>query len=202
MIPAIVLAAGASTRMGRPKALLDAGGKTFIRRILDTLSDAGVSRVAVVIRPADPAVTAEVVASGFAQPVVNPQPDQGQLSSLLAGLTAIDEPGVDAALVTLVDVPLITSATVSTLIVRAALSSASILRAVHDGRHGHPVVFKRRVFDALRSADLSAGAKAVMRAYGVEDVEVPDPGIARDVDTPEDYASLVFPAAARDPRPY
>ena len=53
MIPAIVLAAGASTRMGRPKALLDAGGKTFIRRILDTLSDAGVSRVAVVIRPAD-----------------------------------------------------------------------------------------------------------------------------------------------------
>ena len=128
--------------------------------------------------------------------------EPGELSSLLAGLTAIDEPGVDAALVTLVDVPLITSATVSTLIVRAALSSASILRAVHDGRHGHPVVFKRRVFDALRSADLSAGAKAVMRAYGVEDVEVPDPGIARDVDTPEDYASLVFPAAAPDPRPY
>ena len=71
------------------------------------------------------------------------------------------------------------------------MSASPILRAVHGGRHGHPVIFKREVFEALRAADPAVGAKAVMRAIGVEDIEVDDPGILQDVDTPEDYTSLL-----------
>jgi molybdenum cofactor cytidylyltransferase len=188
MIPAIVLAAGASSRMGRPKALLPAGQRTFIRTILDTLLDAGLADAIVVVRAGDDAVIAEVAAAGFGRIATNPHAAAGQLSSLIVGLDAIDRPEVDAALVTLVDVPWITVATVRLLLARAVLSDAPILRAVHQGRHGHPVIFKRQLFDALRQADPSTGAKAVLRANTIEDVEVPDPAVAEDIDTPEDYA--------------
>lgn len=193
MIPAIVLAAGASTRMGRPKGLLPAGDRTFIRRILETLREAGISDAVAVVRPGDAAVDAEIAADGFARAVVNPHPERGQLTSLLAGLDAVDRPGVSAVLVTLVDVPLITAATVRLLCERAPQSSASIVRAVYRGRHGHPVIFKRAVFDALRRADPAVGAKAVVRGAVIEDVDTGDPGVVEDVDTPDDYRRVVAP---------
>ena len=93
-------------------------------------------------------------------------------------------------LVTLVDVPLIGAASVRLLLARAAVSSAPVIRAAHQGRHGHPVIFKRPLFAALRGADPAAGAKAVVRAVAVEDVETGDPGVVEDVDIPEDYARL------------
>jgi len=190
VIPAIVLAAGASARMGRPKALLDAGGQTFIRRILLTLRDAGVADCIVVVRPGDDAVAREVGAADYGRVVENPDPERGQLSSLVAGLDAVDRGGIEAVLMTLVDVPLIAPATIAILLARAASSPAPIVRAVHAGRHGHPVIFKRAVFAALRHADPAQGAKAVLRANAVDDVEVPDAGVAQDFDTPGDYAAL------------
>lgn len=190
MIPAILLAAGASTRMGRPKALLPAGDRTFVRAILETLRDGGVSDIAVVVRPGQRDVGAEIEAAGLGRAVTNPRPDEGQLSSLLAGLDAVDRDGVEAVLVTLVDIPLITADTVRALIARARVSDAAIVRVVHGGRHGHPVIFKREVFEALRRADPALGAKAVMGASSVEDVEVADPGVVEDVDTPADYTRV------------
>ena len=141
MTPAIILAAGASTRMGRPKALLEAGDRTFIRTILHALRDAGIPDAVVVVRAGQPLVIQEIEASGFGRAVVNPRADEGQLSSLLTGLDAIDRPGVEAALVTLVDVPLIGAPAIRVLLARAAASDAPILRAVHGGQHGHPVIF-------------------------------------------------------------
>jgi CTP:molybdopterin cytidylyltransferase MocA len=198
MIPAIVLAAGASSRMGSPKALLRTGDRTFVRAILETLRSAGVADAVVVIRSGQPEVIAEIAAAGFGRHVLNPRPDDGQLSSLLAGLDAIDRDGVEGTLVTLVDVPLIGADAVRTLVARAHASNAAILRAVHDGRHGHPVLFKRAVFDALRSADPAIGAKAVLREHGVENVETGDPAVIEDVDTPEDYRRLL---TSRTPNP-
>jgi CTP:molybdopterin cytidylyltransferase MocA len=191
VIPAIVLAAGASSRMGRTKAMLPAGGPTFVRRILETLRDAGVADTVVVVRPGAGDVRREIEAVGYGRAIENPDPARGQLSSLLAGLEAVDRVGVDAVIVTLVDVPLVGPAAIAALLAGAAASASPIARAVHDGRHGHPVVFKRAVFDDLRCADPEAGAKAVLRAHAVADVEVDDPGVAQDIDTPDDYARLI-----------
>ena len=198
MISAILLAAGASSRMGSPKALLRTGNRTFVRAILETLRSAGVTDAVVVIRSGQPKVIAEIEATGFARHVLNPRPDDGQLSSLLAGLDAVDRDGVEGVLVTLVDVPLIGADAVRALIARARASDAAILRAVHQGRHGHPVLFKRAVFDALRSADPALGAKAVLQGHAVDNVETGDPAVTEDVDTPEDYRRLL---TSRMPNP-
>jgi CTP:molybdopterin cytidylyltransferase MocA len=191
VMPAIVLAAGASRRMGRPKALLPARGRTFLGLILDTLTAAGLADIIVVVRGGDDAVVREIERARGPRAAVNPYPEAGQLSSLLTGLDAADAPGVTGVLVTLVDVPLIQPSTVRTLMARAEASRAAVLRAAHRGRHGHPVVFKRETFESLRAADPAVGAKAVVRAAAVEDVEVDDPAVAADIDTPEDYERLL-----------
>ena len=176
--------------MGRPKALLPIGGETFIRHIVQTLRNGGVTRIAVVVRPDADEISREAAAAG-AEVVVNPDPNRGQLSSLQAALDVLDGPDVDGIVVTLVDVPLVREATIAALVARARTSDSLILRPAYRGRHGHPVIFKRAVFDALRQADPAAGAKAVVRAHPPEDVEVDDPGATEDVDTPDDYTRLV-----------
>src|SRR5690349_24692956 len=108
MIPAVVLAAGRSTRMGRAKALLPVDDRdTFLSRIVRTFLDAGVDDVVVVLGHDASAIAGALDATGLrARFVVNPDYDRGQLSSLQAGLALVDRPGVLATLVTLVDVPL------------------------------------------------------------------------------------------------
>src|SRR5689334_4286818 len=121
VIPAIVLAAGKSTRMGRAKATLPLDrDDTFLTRIVRTFVDAGVEDVIIVVgHDADAIVASFADADAVmsrARFVDNPDYEQGQLSSLLAGLKVVDRPGVVAALVTLVDVPLVSPATVRAVI--------------------------------------------------------------------------------------
>jgi molybdenum cofactor cytidylyltransferase len=193
MVPAIVLAAGASSRMGRSKGLLPCGdsGLTFVASVLRALRVGGVDDVIVVGRAGDDALRVEVETHG-GRLVENPRPDDGQLSSLVAGLNVADHPGVRGVLVTPVDVPMIAGPTVAALLGAFNTASAPIVRAVHRGRHGHPVIFSRTVFGDLRRADPSVGARAVVHAHGaaVIDVEVDDSAILADVDTPEDYERL------------
>ena len=191
MLPAIILAAGRSSRFGEPKALAASGQRTFISQILKALADAGVAPRVVVVRAGDEALLAELArADVAARAVVNPDPERGQLSSLLAGLDAVDEPHVTGVIVMLVDMPLVTAATIRRLIDAASASAALVIRASYGGRPGHPVVFRRAAFDALRRADLAVGAKAVVHALPTEDLPVADRGVVEDVDTPADYERL------------
>ncbi len=193
MIPGVVLAGGASSRMqGRPKALLPAGpgGETFIERIVSTLRAGGVDDVVLVTGHHHATV---VDRAARLRPMVrvvrNPHPEQGQLSSLLAALRIVDHPGVQAMLVTLVDLPLISIATVRAVLDAYRRTGAPLVRPGRDGKHGHPVVFDRALFRELRQADPARGAKPVVRAHapGGCVVTIDDDGAFTDVDTPEDY---------------
>jgi len=194
MIPAIVLAAGKSSRMGRSKAALAlSNGDTFITRIVGTFKAASVEDVVVVVGHDAKAVVDAFAASDLvARFVENPDYEQGQLSSLLAGLRVVDRPGVVATLVTLVDVPLVSSATVRAVIDRYHTTHAPVVRPVRGAAHGHPVLIDRSLFDALRRADPAEGAKGVIRANvsAAGDVAVDDDGAFADADTPEDYERL------------
>jgi molybdenum cofactor cytidylyltransferase len=202
MIRGIVLAAGASTRMGQAKAALPIGqtGETAISRVVRTLLRGGVPEVIVV-------AGAHIDAVRMAMPSHEPRArviehvgwKRGQLSSLLTGLDAIEDPLLEAAVVTLVDVPLVLPSTVGAVIAEWRRSGAPIVRpstgatgATGAERHGHPVVFDRSVFADLRAADLNLGAKAVFEKHRdrVVNVEVTDPGAFEDIDTPGDYEKI------------
>ena len=195
MIPAIVLAAGKSSRMGRPKAMLPLDGDTFLTRIVRTFADAGVDDVVVVVgHDADAIVASFSAVDGVAARFVdNPDYEQGQLSSLLTGLRLVDRPGVVAVLMTLVDVPLVSAATIRAVVDRYRTTRAPIVRPVHGNQHGHPVLIDRSLFDAFRHADPSTGAKPIIRANvsSAGDVIVDDVGAFADADTPEEYERLV-----------
>ena len=195
MIPAIVLAAGRSTRMGSAKAALPLnGGETFLTRIVRTFLEAGVDDVVVVVGHEPEAVVSSFAPSGLpARFVVNNDYDRGQLSSLVAGLGVVDRPGVVAALVTLVDVPLISSATVRAVIERYRTTHAPVVRPTSGTRHGHPLLIDRTLFDKLRGADPVAGAKPLVRAHASQagDVPIDDEGAFTDIDTREEYERAI-----------
>ena len=194
MVPAIVLAAGRSTRMGSAKALLMLDRETFLSRVVRTLRDAHVDDVVVVLGHEPDAIVADCERRALnVRFAINRDYDAGQLTSLLTGLRVIDRPGVAAALVTLVDVPLVTASTVRAVLERYRRTHATIVRPVVGGRHGHPVLIDRALFGELRAASPADGAKHVVRAHtsAEGEVEIHDKGAYRDVDTPEEYARVL-----------
>jgi len=196
MPPGVILAAGESTRMGSPKALLlTPDGRTFVAAIVETFTAAGITDIVVVTgRDHDRIVEALANARLTAPPRIarNANPSRGQLSSLLTGMDASVTSDAEAVVVTLVDVPLLAPETVRLVVSEWRRTRAPIVRPAIGERHGHPVVFDQRVFAELRSAPPHIGAKSVVRAHADEVVNVPvtDEGCLEDVDTPGDYKAL------------
>jgi CTP:molybdopterin cytidylyltransferase MocA len=197
VLAAIILAAGESTRMGRPKALLsDLAGRPFVARVVRTFAEASIRDVIVVTGSQHVAIVEAIAADGPPVTpvfVVNTEPWLGQLASLQRGLDAAAALDVDGVLVTPVDIPMARPATVRELIRVWEQTRAPIVRPAVGDRHGHPVLFDRAVFDALRCAPLALGARAVVHAWGdrLVNVAVDDEGCLIDIDTPADYDRIV-----------
>jgi CTP:molybdopterin cytidylyltransferase MocA len=190
-VAAVVLAAGASSRMGRPKALLPCRGKSFLRTVLDTLAEAGIAETRVVLgHGAAEIASAERLPSELC--VSNPRFEDGMLSSVRCGIRALP-PGLDAFFLWPVDHPLVRAATITRLEGAHAASAKGIVLPKHEGRRGHPPLFAARLAGALLTASDAVGARAVLLAHPdeIEEVEVDDPGVIADVDTPESYRRLV-----------
>jgi molybdenum cofactor cytidylyltransferase len=166
----------------------------FLARIIRTVLAAGLPEIVVVggahleaVHCAWPARDRRV------RVLANPRWEAGQLSSLLVGLDAPAAAPIEAAVVTLVDVPLVSADTVRRLVRAWRETGAPIVRPAKGDAHGHPVIFDKAVFTELRAADVTTGAKSVVRAHDHDLLNVPidDPGAYRDIDTPEDYDNLV-----------
>jgi len=179
--------------MGRSKALLpDPGsGEPLVVRLAHSLSEGGATPVLVIGRADDNELRTVVGAiAPVARFVENPEADAGgQLSSLVAAIDALEAQRAPGVLMTPVDVPRIRPATVAALLAAFRAAPGQIVRAVHANRHGHPVIFPRALFDDLRHADPAQGARAILRAHEADilDVDVPDPGVIDDIDTPDAY---------------
>lgn len=199
MVPGIILAGGASRRMGSPKALLaDDRGRPFVGRVVGSMLSAGLESVVVVSGDDHEAIVAALSAEDLpAAPriVRNPEPARGQLSSLWTAMDEVCLPDTEAIVVTLVDVPMVLPSTIRAVIEAWRRSRAPIVRPAVGPRRGHPVVFDRALFDELRRAPVEAGARVVVRAHAHEilDVPVDDPGCILDIDTPADYQTHIRP---------
>lgn len=184
--------------MGRAKALLPLGAsETFLSRIVRAFQAAGVCDIVVVLGYEAGAIAENLKAAGLdVRVVINESYEAGQFSSLLKGLNAVDRPGVDAMLLTLVDVPLVSPDSIRALVRRYQEHAVPIVRLVRGAEHGHPVMIDRSLFPVLRAAHPSSGAKPVVRAHAssLGDVSVDDDGAFLDIDTPEEYARVLSKA--------
>lgn len=177
--------------MGRAKALLTAGGRTFVATAVELLRAGGCGAVLVVVADPragrDPAIEAAARAAA-PDAVVDAPPGGEQIDSLRAGLRALD-PGTAAALVLPVDHPLVAPETIHAIIAASQDGAGAVVRPTHGGRPGHPTLFPAAVWPRLMDHALPRGARSVLEAEDVDVVDVPvlDEGVLADIDTPEQY---------------
>jgi molybdenum cofactor cytidylyltransferase len=189
VIAGILLAAGRSTRMGRPKQLLDWHGVPLVRHVAAIALQSSLQELLIVTGSESGRVRAAL--SGIpARIVQNDSFDAGQSSSLRAGIAALG-PEVAAAIVLLVDQPLLQPATIDALIA-AWQPPCRIVAPRFAGRRGNPVLFDRALFGEIAAISGDRGARDVIRAHesALCLVDVDDAGVAADLDTPDDYRRL------------
>ena len=198
----LVLAAGDSTRMGTDKAMLpwppqppgttDPPRHTLLSAALLAFDPFTRLNVAVGGKNAD-AISTLVGACG-AFFVRNPTPEKGQFSSLQIGLRAILERGCNAAIITPVDCPPLSPASLERLhsaFFNAVASGCWAVIPDHDGKHGHPLLASRAIIEAFLNAPITSNAREVLQAYSSCVVYVPVPELLTEagLNTPQDYAA-------------
>jgi molybdenum cofactor cytidylyltransferase len=189
VIAGLVLAAGLSTRMGRPKLLLDWGGSPVIRRVVEGVLAAGLDDVLVVVGPS----AAELAAALAGLPVrliVNPHPEAGQAGSLVTGVRALS-PGTRAVVVALGDQPTLPAGAIPALLSAFGAGGGPVLAPSYRGGRGHPVLFASALFPELLALAGDRGAREVVDRDPARVTLVPlDVPMPEDLDTPEDYERL------------
>ena len=193
----IILAAGESRRMGYPKPLLKIGHRTFIEHIAETML-AVVPRLVIVLGAHSDRVRAAIPDDARVTIVENLNYARGQLSSLKVGLGAI-QPHAAGALVHLGDHPIVRVETIQAIVDFYDETDKPIVIARHNGQRGHPVIFDRELFAELQSCPEEEGARHVVNADAsrVAYVDLPDPGINLDLDTPSDLVRAGLPPPPR-----
>lgn len=193
MIAGIVLAAGRSSRLGRPKQLLDLHGQPLLRVTLDRVLASQLDEVFVVLGHEADAIRA-VISDLPVQIVRNPIAAQGQSTSVLAGMAAAAPRQPEALVFLLGDQPQIEPSLINALVAQWRETSAAVVAPDYTDGIGNPILFDRRVLPELASLTGDTGARAIVRAHqAIGDLALlPVPAPApQDVDTEEDYAALL-----------
>ncbi len=183
---AVILAAGESSRIGFPKALLQWQEKSFLERIVETLRAARVGEIRVVTSPDGEKLIRQNLSLPRVQLLVNPDPARGQYSSLKCGLQDFD---VDVALVCLVDHPKVSASVLLELKEVCVATDALAVIPCFREKRGHPIAVKRELIDLFLLAPDSSNTKEVLLQHWshVREIETTDAGVIADIDTPEDY---------------
>jgi len=163
-LAAIILAAGESRRMGRPKPLLTCRGTTFLGHLLRVTAHPAISMRRVVLgAAADEILRAAALAPEVV--VINKEWQKGQLSSIHAGLRSLPEGTTDGVLLCPVDHPLVSSHLIDLLVKAFRSQGKSIIMPTWEGHRGHPVLFSAKLYPELLAAPADVGARAVVWAH-------------------------------------
>ncbi|HEY66864.1 MAG TPA: HAD-IIA family hydrolase [Thermoflexia bacterium] len=189
-IAAVILAAGASTRFGQPKQLLDWGGVPLLAHIADVALAAGFAPVIVVLGCQAEAARA-ALGTRPVQTVMNWRWKEGLSTSVQVGL-AVLPPETEATIFLQCDQPLITPDLLRQIVARFEESGAPIVHPTYAGRRSTPVLFARHLFPELAAVSGDEGGRAIIARHAdeVTTVEVTDPDRLADIDTPADYERL------------
>jgi molybdenum cofactor cytidylyltransferase len=189
-VAGVVLAAGGSTRFGKPKQLLDWRGQPFVRAVAQTALQAGLSPVIVVTGAnADP-VEASVRDLNVTT-VRNEEWSRGQGSSIRVGVRALASTHVGGAVFLLSDQPQVTTAVIRALMEKHAEGLYPVVAPMVMDKRGNPVLFDRATFSDLESIEGDTGGRAIFHKHRVEYLPWHDDGLLLDVDTPEHYQRLI-----------
>jgi len=191
-VTGIVLAAGTGSRMGRSKQLLPFRGTTILECTVDNALASVLQRVVVVLGH-QAEIVKPLLKDRDVTVVINPLYESGQSSSLKAGMRAVTEES-DAILFLLGDQPLVTPATINSILNAYQMSPASpIVQPVFQGKRGNPVLFSRETFQRFTTLTEDHGARTLFGEYAgrILQVAVDDPYIHFDIDTEEDYRRLL-----------
>jgi molybdenum cofactor cytidylyltransferase len=185
----IILAAGGSSRYGKPKILLPWQGEPIITKLAKTALTSGLSTVIVVLG-AHPEPAINALEGLPVQIVINPLWEQGQSGSIRAGVSAL--PGnIGSALFLLADQPQVNAEVIETLIRAHQKTLAPIVAPIVGERRANPVLFDRLTFPDLLRLEGDQGGRAIFDRYPLRLIPIEDESLLLDIDTPEDYNTLM-----------
>ena len=190
MLAAVILSAGESRRMGQPKALLSCRGRTFIEHLIEVTRHPRVGVTRIVLGAGAEAIREHLrdnrVAAEPAAIVMNADWPRGQLSSIQCAVRSLP-PGIEGLILCPVDHPLISADVVAKLIAAFDSSGNLIVLPTHNGRRGHPVIFRAPLYSELLAASPAIGARQVVWAHADHLLEVPveDEGVILNLNDPE-----------------
>jgi molybdenum cofactor cytidylyltransferase len=194
-VEGLLLAAGKSQRMGSPKPLLTVFGRTFLEHIVLEAQQSDLIGINIILGH-----NAELILKSLpqleTQVIINPDFEQGQLSSLIRGLKALEGHSIDGLMLFLVDHPFVSQHVINKLVHSYSEHDQPVVIPTFRGRRGHPLIFGRELFSELLNAPLNQGAVSVVKKHqeNVLSIEVEHEGILIDIDTPEAYQEYVVKA--------
>lgn len=197
VVSGLILAAGSSTRMGRPKQTILIAGRPMLEYPLLAFLSSRVGEVILVVQKRS--ILRDVKAPmERVRVVANPDSARGLSTSVKLGVKKVS-PRSDAVVIGLGDKPLVLGSTIDFLISAYERSRSMIVVPVYHRRRGNPIIFDRKAFPLVEEAEGDEGAKSVMRKHRelVLEVQVDDEGVAVDVDTPDDLEKIERILAAR-----
>jgi len=187
-ITGVLLAAGLSRRMGKPKLLVRLSGRPILAMTLEAFQSSQLDNLLVVANAATADFLRSESKDARTRIILNPRPEAGLATSLKLAVSSLDS---EAVVIGLGDQPLLFPSTIDALISEHERSGASIVVPVRHGHHGNPVLFGRIHFPEIMSVEGDVGARQVIVSHhdAVREVEVDDEGILMDIDTPADLAN-------------
>jgi molybdenum cofactor cytidylyltransferase len=184
-LAAVILSGGESRRMGAPKALIPYRGKTFVEHLIEVTRHARVGVTRIVVGAHAEEIRARLSAHA-AEIVVNNEWNKGQLSSIQAGVRSLPNGATEGMILCPVDHPLVSAALVAQLIEEFEAGAKAIVLPTYQGRRGHPVIFRQRLYAELLAASAEIGARQVVWAHAGElgEVATDEEGVVLNINDP------------------